>query len=181
MNNRLNLWSEYILRKDNLYKFKNSSIYINPFLDKIIINLNIKNANTDFKQMLPGLICLELITHQKPVIYNARKSIAAFKLRKNSIIGTKITLQKKHLFDLLDMLIYIVLAKTQNLQGFKQLENNCIHQISIGLLDLSIFQQINENQNHFSKNLGCNFTFFIKSNNNKIKNLILNQYQIPNK
>lgn len=177
--NRLNVWSESILKKENLYKFKSTSIYKNPLLVKIILNLNIKSAHNDFKQMLPGLVCLELITLQKPVIYHAKKSIAAFKLRKNSIIGSKITLQKKQLFNTLDMLIHTVLAKTQNFKGFKQLEIHPMNQLNIGLLDLSIFQQINENQNHFSKKLGCNITFIIKSNSNKIKNLILNQYQIP--
>lgn len=177
--NRLNLWSEYILKKDNLYKLNYSCIYKNPCLEKIIINLNIKNASSDYKQILPGFIGLELITHQKPVVYHAKKSIAVFKLRKNSIIGCKLTLQKKKLFDTLDLLISIVLAKTQGFQGFKELESESINQVNIGLTDISIFQQINENQNHFLKKLGCNFTFFIKSNNNMIKNLTLNQYQIP--
>ena len=179
--NRLNLWHKHVLKKDNVYKLQSFSVFQDPFLHKIILNINAKNAINDSKQILPAATALELISYQKPKLYYSKKSIAAFKLRKNMIIGCKVTLQKQHLFALLDLLVIIVLPKINNFEGFKETKFKATNNINIGVSNLAVFPQINENSRHFTQKLGCNFTFFIKSTNNSIKNLILTEYQIPQK
>nr|YP_009476635.1 ribosomal protein L5 [Chroomonas placoidea]AVM81128.1 ribosomal protein L5 [Chroomonas placoidea] len=179
--NRLNLWHKHILKKDNIYKLQNSSIFQEPFLHKIIVNMNVKNAINDSKQILPAITALELVSYQKPKLYHSKKSIAAFKLRKNMVIGCKTTLQKQNLFALLDLLIVMVLPKMNNFEGFKEAKFKATNNINIGIQDLAVFPQINENSRHFVKKLGCNLTFFVKSKNNFIKNLIMSEYQIPKK
>jgi len=179
--NRLNLWHKNILKKDNIYKLQNSSIFQEPLLYKVVLNMNVKNAINDSKQILPGITALELISYQKPKLYYSKKSIAAFKLRKNMVIGCKVTLQKQHLFALLDLLTIIVLPKLNNFDGFKKTKPKTTNNINIGIQDLTVFPQINENSRHFIKKLGCNLTFFVKSKNSFIKNLIMTEFQIPKK
>ena len=179
--NRLNLWHKHILKKDNIYKLQVSSAFQDLFLHKIVINMNVKNAIMDSKQILPAITALELISYQKPNLYYSKKSIAAFKLRKNMVIGCKVTLQKRHLFGLLDLLVILVLPKINNFEGFKQTKVKATNNINIGVPDLAVFPQINENSRHFMQKLGCNFIFFIQSKNNAIKDLIMSEFQIPKK
>lgn len=176
---RLHLWHKHVLKKDNIYKLKSPSIIKNQCLDKVIINLNVTDVVNDSKNILPAITALELITFQKPKFYYSRKSIAAFKLRKHTIIGSKITLQNDNLFNFLDILVFIVLPKLNNFKGFAFIKPNASNNISIGLTDLTIFPQINENIIHFTKKLGCTVTFFIKTKDNLMKNLIISQFQIP--
>lgn len=176
---RLNLWFKHILKKDHIYKLQNSSIFKSPFLHKIILNANVKDCSYDSYNILPVLTSFELITYQKPKFYYSRKSIAAFKLKKNSVIGCKITLQKEHLFNFLDLFVFLVLPRLNDFKGFTKAKKVFSNNISIGLHDLAIFPQINENLRHFIKKLGCTVTFVIKTNHFFLKNLLINEFQIP--
>lgn len=179
--NRLNLWHRNILKKEHIYKLQSSCAFQDPVLHKIVINLNVKAAIIDSKQILPAITALELISYQKPKLYYSKKSIAAFKLRKNMIIGCKVTLQKQHLFGLLDLLVIIALPKINDFEGFTNTKLKATNNINIGISDFAVFPQINENSKHFIKKLGCNFTFFVNSRNNAIKDLVMTEFQIPKK
>lgn len=179
--NRLNLWYKHVLKKDNIYKLQSSSVMKNPCLHKVILNINVKDVMSDSKNILPAITALELITYQKPIFYYARKSIAAFKLKKHTVIGSKVTLQKEHLFNFLDMFVFLILPRLNNFKGFTNVKPTLTNNISIGLNDLTVFPQINENIRHFIKKLGCTVTIVIKTSNNIIKNLLVSEFQIPNK
>jgi large subunit ribosomal protein L5 len=176
--NRLNLWQKQILKKDYIYKLQKTNTQSLPELVKVIINICMNDAVNDSKQILLSIIALELITNQKPIIYRSKKSIAAFKLKKNIVIGCKIILRKSNMFDFLDSFIFLVLPKLINFKGFT---NVCsyrpINNISIGLFDILNFPQVNTNSVLFKK-IGGTFMFFTKTSFPVI-NLILNSYQMP--
>lgn len=176
--NRVYLWHEHIFKKDCIYKLQSTNVLCIPILDKIMINICINEAINDSKQILPCITALELITNQKPIIYRSKKSIAAFKLRKNTVIGCKVLLRKKNMYDFLDSFVFLVLPKLINFKGFtnSHKQNN----INIGVFDLLSFPQLNDAGARFQKKLGATFTFVAKSNFQSI-NLILNSYQIPQK
>lgn len=176
---RLNLWYKHILKKDNIYKLQSSSIFENPCLHKVIVNVNVKDTINDSKNILPAITALELTTYQKPKLYYSRKSIAAFKLKKNTIVGCKVTLQKEHLFNWLELFVFIVLPRINDFKGFTNSKQIFENDINIGIEDLTIFPQINANLRHFTKKLGCNISFLVKTKNSLIKNLMLNEFQIP--
>jgi len=179
--NRLNLWYKNILKKDNIYKLQSSCLFKQPILNKIIMNVNLNDTIQDSKQILQVISAIELITGQKPKLYYSKKSIAAFKLKKYMIIGCKVTLQRKYMFDLLDLFNFVILPQLNNFQGLTQIKEKNSNNINFGINNLMVFPQITENSQYFIKNFGCNLTFFIKSNSNVIKNLLINQYQFPKK
>lgn len=176
--NRINLWYQHVFKKDCVYKSQISSSYKIPALKSIVINLN----NNETKYILSNITALELITNQKPVFYTAKKSIAAFKLRQGALIGSKVSLRRKYMFDFLDLLIFLGLPKIQNFAGFASfnLSNHSI--FSIGLKDLTIFVQISKHSERFQKQSGCTITFVTKGIKcNVSQNFLLNSFQIPKK
>jgi len=175
--NRLHLWYEQIFKKDCIYKDQILCVYKIPTLNKIVVNLN----NNETKHILSSITALELIANQKPVFYTAKKSIAAFKLRQGALIGCKVSLQKKNMFDFLEALIFLVLPKIPNFSGFynSNLTNNSI--VSFGIKELTSFIQISKYSERFQKQTGCTITFVTNTTNRDKQNCILNSFQFPQK
>jgi len=177
--NRIYLWNKHILNKDHLYKLQKTNACESSTLDKIIFNVSQNVAINDAKQILSCLTAVELITAQKPIVYRSKKSIAAFKLRKNAIIGCKLTLRKSNLYEFLDSLVFLVLPKLPNFKGFSQTRSR--NNLNIGLTNLVDFPQLNHNSDRFQQKTGATVTFIRKKNQKKDKvlNLVLNGFQLP--
>lgn len=178
--NRIHSWYEHISKKDYIYKLQNKNVFEIQKLDRIVVNVSINSAINDSKQILLCLTALELITNQKPVIYRARKSIAAFKVRKNTVIGTKLILRKQNMYDFLDTFIFLALPKLNGFKGFKSLKIGSSNYVNFGLPNLVIFPQLNDYSDHFQKQLGATFTC-IGGVNIQNMSLLLNSCQIPKK
>ena len=73
-----------------------------PKLEKIVINMAVGDAVGNAKILDSAIADLTTIAGQKPVITRARKSLAAWKLRKGMPIGCKVTLRGQRMFDFLD-------------------------------------------------------------------------------
>jgi large subunit ribosomal protein L5 len=71
------------------------NVHVVPALLKIVVNMGVKDAVADKKNMEKGAEILSLITGQKPKITKAKKSISAFKLREGEEIGLVVTLDRK--------------------------------------------------------------------------------------
>lgn len=177
--NRIYLWNKAVLNKESLYKLQKTNICNSPALGKIIFNVSQNNAVNDSKQILSCLTAIELITTQKPVIYRSKKSIAAFKLRKNAIIGCKLTLRKTNMYEFLDSLVFLVLPKLPNFKGFLQTKGK--NNINLGLTNLVDFPQLNHNSDRFQQKIGATITFIGIENQkqSEVLNLVLNGFQLP--
>jgi len=175
--NRLNLWYEKVFKKDFIYKSQANSTYKIPALKRIVLNLN----NNEIKYILSSINALELISNQKPVFYTAKKSMASFKLRQGAVIGCKLSLRKKNMFDFLDLLIFLVLPKIPNFNGFNFSASNTNSLISLGLPDLSVFPQINKYSERFQKQCGCTITLITNTFNPYNQVILLNSFQFPQK
>ena len=80
------------------------------------------------KKLINIILFLKLITNQKPLITKSKKNIIFLKIKKNSIIGCKITLRKKNIFFFLEKVLIFILPnltkikinfKNQNIFNFK--------------------------------------------------------------
>lgn len=176
---RFHLWNKYVLSKECLYKLQKTNICDNPVLDKIIFNVSQNCAVNDSKQILLCLTAVEFITTQKPVIYRSKKSIAAFKLRKNAIIGCKLTLRKANMYEFLDSLVYLVLPKLPHFKGFLRTKGK--NNINLGLTNLVDFPQLNHNSDRFQQKTGATITFIGTKNQKQSDalSLVLNGFQFP--
>ena len=64
-----------------------------PKIDKVVVNMGLGEATSNVKLVDTGADELARITGQRPVIRRAKKSIAAFKVRKGMPIATMVTLR----------------------------------------------------------------------------------------
>jgi large subunit ribosomal protein L5 len=82
------------------------------------------------------------IAGQKPIINNARKSVAGFKIREGWPIGCKVTLRRKHMFDFLDRLISIAIPRIRDFRGLNPKAFDGRGNYSMGVQEQIIFPEI---------------------------------------
>lgn len=93
---------------DLLTKLNFTNIFKITKITKICLNIGFKDANIDKKKLINIILLLKIITNQKPLLTKSKKNIVFLKIKKNSIIGCKITLRKKNMFIFLEKLIIFI-------------------------------------------------------------------------
>ena len=178
---RLQTWNKNIVSSDLVYKLNPKNIHDLTRFENVVLKSCINSSIQDQKDIIFGLVALELLTNQKAKVSRTRKSIAAFKTRKFMPISTKVTLRKKNLYNYLDFFICIVLPRLPQLKEFEK--NSVIKaktSLSIGLPNLTIFPQLTKESEQLPKNMGLTLT--INSNNihsNTSLLLFLSEFQMP--
>ena len=94
-----------------------------PKLAKVIVNtgigrLVVGKTSEEQKRIYQSILDdLALICGQRPVFTKSKKSIAGFKTREGMLIGAKITLRGKKMYDFLERVIYITLPRIRDFRG----------------------------------------------------------------
>ena len=121
--NRIQWYYENIGKRDLLYKLNFVNVHQLPSIQNVFINVNTKATLIEKKKVLPLLTGLEIISGQKMKKTFAKKSIAAFKLRKGQILGAAGTLRKEKLYYFLEKLFCIVLPKNKDFLKIESSDN----------------------------------------------------------
>lgn len=98
-------------------EFNYSNINEVPRITKAVVNIGLGEALQNAKALENAMSDLRVITGQRPVVTRAKKSIATFKLREGNSIGAKVTLRGSRMWDFLDRLINISLARQRDFRG----------------------------------------------------------------
>ncbi len=88
-----------------------------PKITKVVVNMGLGEALQNAKALERASGDRVAITGQKPVITRAKKSIATFRLREGNPIGCKVTLRGSRMWDFLDRLLNISLARQRDFRG----------------------------------------------------------------
>jgi large subunit ribosomal protein L5 len=88
-----------------------------PRLEKIVVNIGLGEGKDDAKALDSASQDIATITRQRPVITRAKKSIAGFKLRAGHPIGLKATVRGNRMYDFLDRLCNVALARQRDFRG----------------------------------------------------------------
>ncbi|NLG68270.1 MAG: 50S ribosomal protein L5 [Firmicutes bacterium] len=113
-----------------------------PRLAKVVINMGVGEAVQDPKQLDAAVADLTAISGQKPVVTRARRSIAAFKLRKGMPIGAKVTLRGDRMYHFLDKLINVALPRIRDFRGVSPDSFDGRGNYSLGIREQLIFPEI---------------------------------------
>lgn len=123
-------------------EFGYKSIMAVPKLRAVVLNMGLGEAIQNIKTLDSAVEDLSLISGQKAVVTKAKKSIAGFKLRQGMPIGCMVTLRHERMFDFLDKLFNIDLARVRDFRGISQKifdgRGNC----TIGIKEHIIFPEI---------------------------------------
>lgn len=88
-----------------------------PRLVKVVVNIGLGEALQNAKALDAATKDLTLISGQKPIVTRAKKSIATFRLRAGNPIGLKVTLRGTRMYDFLDRLFNIAMARVRDFRG----------------------------------------------------------------
>jgi large subunit ribosomal protein L5 len=113
-----------------------------PMLSKIVLNMGVKDAVADKKNMEKAAEVLALIAGQKPKTMKAKKSIAAFKLREGEEIGLMVTLRGKRMYDFYQKLTTIVFPRFRDFHGVKKESFDKHGNYTLGFSESTVFPEI---------------------------------------
>ncbi|MEP6775231.1 MAG: 50S ribosomal protein L5 [Chloroflexota bacterium] len=114
-----------------------------PAVKKVVINIGMGNeARENAKSLDSAVSDLALIAGQHAVITRAKKSIASFKLRTGMPIGVMVTLRGPRMYDFLDRLFNITLARVRDFSGVSPKSFDGHGNFTLGLREQLIFPEI---------------------------------------
>jgi len=113
-----------------------------PRITKIVLNVGLGEAIQNIKLLDAAQKELSMMTGQKAVVTKAKKSIAAFKLRKGVPIGCKVTLRGNRMYEFLDRFISVALPRIRDFKGISGKSFDGRGNYSLGLKEQFIFPEI---------------------------------------
>jgi len=113
-----------------------------PKLVKIVVNMGVKDAVADKKNIERAGKALEQITGQKPRIAKAKKSVASFKLREGDPIGVVVTLRGKRMYDFYEKLVSIVFPRLKDFHGINRNSFDGRGNYAIGFSEYAVFPEV---------------------------------------
>jgi large subunit ribosomal protein L5 len=160
---RLRELYEKEIKKMLLEKFGYKSPMQVPKIEKIVLNMGLGEAIQNAKILDTASEDLKLISGQKPVITRARKSIAAFKLRKGMPIGCMVTLRGDRMYDFLEKLIHVALPRIRDFRGVSPKSFDGRGNYTIGIKEHIIFPEIDYDKVDKIKGLNVTITTTAKT------------------
>jgi len=124
-------------------KFQYSNVMEVPKLEKVVVNMGVGDAKENPKFLESAVKDLATITGQQPVVTQAKRSVAAFKLREGMKIGAKVTLRGDKMYDFVDKLFNIALPRVRDFRGLSINSFDGRGNYSLGLKEQLIFPEIN--------------------------------------
>lgn len=112
-----------------------------PTLEKVTVNVGVKDALIDSKVLLEVEKDLATITGQKPVERLSKKAIAGFKLREGQPIGVSVTLRGAKMWSFLERLISTALPRVRDFRGLPDSFDGQGN-YSLGLREQTVFPEI---------------------------------------
>ncbi len=148
-----------------------------PVLEKIVINMGVKDGVNDSKVVENAAGDLALIAGQKPQITHAKKSIAGFKLREGLAVGCKVTLRKQKMYEFLDRFVTIALPRVRDFRGISGRSFDGQGNYAMGLKEQIVFPEINYDK--VDKVRGMDIIFVTTAKTDQEAKALLKAFNMP--
>ncbi len=157
------------------HKYKN--VHQIPRVDKVVINTSV-GSQPDIKQALDEAKTeLALITGQQPAETRSKKSIANFKLRKDQVIGAKVTLRGNRMYEFLERLIKAALPRIRDFRGVSPRCFDGHGNYTLGVPDQTIFPEIEMDK--IKRNIGFDVTIVTTARTDEEAKSLLSELGMP--
>ena len=133
--------AEVVPAMQSQFGYKNPMMM--PKIVKVVINIGVGDAKADSKFIDAAVAELATISGQKPMVKKAKKSIANFKLREGTPVGCCVTLRGTRMWEFLDRLMNLTLARIKDFQGVSRTSFDGRGNYNLGLKEQLIFPEIN--------------------------------------
>ena len=148
-----------------------------PRITKITLNMGVGGAIADKKVLENARSDMEKIAGQRPITCNARKSVAAFKIRDGMPIGCKVTLRRERMYEFLDRLVNIAIPRIRDFRGLNPKSFDKQGNYSMGVQEQIIFPEINYDKVDRIK--GMNITFVTTAETDEQGRALLKSLGMP--
>ncbi|MBE5749712.1 MAG: 50S ribosomal protein L5 [Clostridiales bacterium] len=127
-------------------KFNYKNVNQVPKLVKITINSGLGDVKDNSKSIQLAQEELKIISGQKPVLTQAKKSVANFKIREGQSVGMKVTLRGTRMYEFFDKFISIALPRVRDFRGVSKKSFDGRGNYSMGVKEQLIFPEISYDQ-----------------------------------
>jgi large subunit ribosomal protein L5 len=127
-------------------KFNYSNVMEVPRVTKITINMGVGEAVGDKKVMDRAVGDMTAIAGQKPIVRNARKSVASFKIRDGWPVGCKVTLRRERMYEFMDRLVNFAIPRIRDFRGLNRRSFDGQGNFSLGVKEQIMFPEIDYDQ-----------------------------------
>lgn len=148
-----------------------------PKIEKITLNMGLGSALGDKKVLQSALEEMSLISGQKPLTCNARKSVASFKLREGNPIGCKVTLRKEKMYEFLDRLVSIAIPRIRDFRGLNDKSFDGRGNYNMGLTEQIVFPEIDFEK--VTRTRGMDIAITTSATNNDDAKKLLAMFNFP--
>ena len=139
---RLQTYYKETLTSQLMEKLELTNIMEVPKITKITLNMGVGEAVTDKKVMAHATGDMAVIAGQKPIVINARKSVASFKIRDGWPVGCKVTLRRERMYEFLDRLVNISIPRIRDFRGLNRKSFDGRGNYSFGITEQIMFPEI---------------------------------------
>lgn len=162
-----------VLQKE--FKYKNANQV--PKIEKVVINMGLGEAVQNVKLIESAVEQMTAISGQKPVVTRARKAISNFKLRENQAIGVMVTLRRERMYEFIDRLMNVALARVKDFRGVSPKAFDGKGNYTLGIKEQIIFPEINFEM--IEKIKGLNVTFVTTARTDEEARTLLAKMGMP--
>lgn len=148
-----------------------------PAIEKIVISVGAGESAKDQKQLQNIADTISLITGQKAVVTDAKKSVAGFKVREGFPVGVKVTLRKENMFAFLDKLISIALPRVKDFRGLAKDGFDGRGNYNFGLNEQLMFPEVEYDK--ILRTHGMNIVIVTTTNSDKEAFKLLELFGLP--
>lgn len=130
------------VKKSMMEKFQYSNVMEIPKIEKIVINMGLGDGKENKKVLQAAVAELALISGQKPLVTQAKKSVANFKVREGMNVGAKVTLRGANMYEFLDKFVSIALPRVRDFRGVNPNSFDGRGNYTVGIKEQLIFPEI---------------------------------------
>jgi large subunit ribosomal protein L5 len=148
-----------------------------PVMEKIVINMGVGRATQQASLLDSAVADLTAISGQKPIVTKSRIAIAAFKLREDQAIGTKVTLRGDRMWEFFDRLLSVAIPRIRDFRGLPGRSWDGHGNYTFGLTEQLVFLEINYDRVDVPR--GMDITIVTSANDDLTGKALLDAFGFP--
>ncbi len=161
---RLQTYYKEVVVPQMMEQFGYDNVMQVPRITKIALNMGVGEAVADKKVMDRAVGDMTAIAGQKPVVTNARKSVASFKIRDGWPVGCKVTLRRERMYEFLDRLVNVAIPRIRDFRGLNRRSFDGRGNYSMGVKEQIMFPEIDYDKIDMIRGLDVTIATTAKSN-----------------
>lgn len=174
---RLQTYYKEVVVPQMMEQFGYDNVMQVPKITKIALNMGVGEAVADKKVMDRAVGDMTAIAGQKPVVTNARKSVASFKIRDGWPVGCKVTLRRERMYEFLDRLVNVAIPRIRDFRGLNRKSFDGRGNYSMGVKEQIMFPEIDYDKIDVIR--GLDVTIATTAKNNEEALALLQAFNFP--